>query len=1250
MNFTQQRNSETENDSQQMKLLSRSLGEVGGHFSEGRTYRRSSSVQSISHRGYLMKRSNHPIKYTSSIGFMTPSAVTNAVLNPDTEYSMCNNKKEEKEEISVTVTEGGSSSDQAVEPSDAFSLPKQPLHVKEVEHGSSQYHGNGETAQMDKKVTIGTSPEIRNTVSFAAAFFGMDDVSLEDHEMSSYSPKETSNFFVDGTSSAPPVTAPIAMSQGFGSQHYDVNRTTASRDKTMNERGIHITKDGQELLTSNLSSSPYHRCDSAPPYVGAENNNNGRFTNHNNLAPPPNEFVDPKDGHVWRAKYCVLEEGVLYFYRNAADADSSEAEEERKSNNFPPPPSSHSKLSPQPQGLSQYAGTGSSIESLSKSPLPRRLALKISPSSSSRGTAGIPSSPHSFEKNVGVVWEKRVSLDNVGAVRSTEEEFGKFSFGLLTADEDSNDCLLLRTSSTQEMNEWLFQFHRSLASFMRQIVGSVGSLHQNPASRGLAPESSLMPPVSYDVPVGVGPFPPPKTGRNSPNLAVSLSHGHGRNGIHRRQTRLCHNQKLTLSASCSFATLDQDSPTQDHSLNGDHEDHDVPFLISTAMPDQKGRENLTSSSIVGKGDNDTDVSPCLSPQHGGGMPLMPNLVLSFDDTTPSVNNSDIGSLAAAVSQLPKAEEAPPAVQTTSTTIKPSTGNKYIPPQLRNEKTGGGGKYIPPWKRKQMSNPAENVTAVVPNTAAVDSVSSGGVFDMCMEDNIHKSPSQNSINTVQAQATTAIDYRSTFKLGGCADPSISRGSILDPANKTNNKIGKHPTIPFGCQPLDVALNTTTNNLLRWEVGAVSECGIRNSNEDSFVIAIDFCAACNNSKSSSHTNSEKIENAAQVGLFAIFDGHCGSQAARFAAEKFPFHLEEALQTVILGKEASSKDTTEDMEPTSSMDLSKVSVDQWKEALFAAIATNDEEFCNLCKMDDRFWESGATALIALMTNTHLLVANLGDCRGVICASAKSNSEKKQPCDINSEVQTGGWVPLVEDEEQGGWDINSGKDTHCVYKEVTNIHNPSREDEKRRIEAARGWITTESEVCIGQLQRLDLYDEDVVDILKRCFSDRLENEKRQNSVEPGRLLHISRVCGELAVSRALGDRDFKEAYNPSCDAACYKGGEKIEQLWQGPNFLPYPDLHNTCFKGDLVSAVPEIQGHVIGKEGMSDEFLLLACDGLWDVMDLEDAVRVTRGLLFEKNWTTKKAAARLSEIAMHLGSSDNITVVLVRFCRGEE
>jgi serine/threonine protein phosphatase PrpC len=96
---------------------------------------------------------------------------------------------------------------------------------------------------------------------------------------------------------------------------------------------------------------------------------------------------------------------------------------------------------------------------------------------------------------------------------------------------------------------------------------------------------------------------------------------------------------------------------------------------------------------------------------------------------------------------------------------------------------------------------------------------------------------------------------------------------------------------------------------------------------------------------------------------------------------------------------------------------------------------------------------------------------------------------------------------------------------------------------------------------------------------------------------------------------------------------------------FLRYPADHSERFKGDLVNAVPELQRLKLAEKGVYNEFLLLACDGLWDVMDPDDAIRITRGLLYDKKWEAKRAAARLAELAIHLGSSDNVTVIVVRF-----
>ncbi|PIA34644.1 hypothetical protein AQUCO_03700137v1 [Aquilegia coerulea] len=73
------------------------------------------------------------------------------------------------------------------------------------------------------------------------------------------------------------------------------------------------------------------------------------------------------------------------------------------------------------------------------------------------------------------------------------------------------------------------------------------------------------------------------------------------------------------------------------------------------------------------------------------------------------------------------------------------------------------------------------------------------------------------------------------------------------------------------------------------------------------------------------------------------------------------------------------------------------------------------------------------------------------------------------------------------------------------------------------------------------------------------------------------------------------------------------------------------------FVVAEPEIQEQKIDSEF---EFLLLASDGLWDVVPNEDAVS-----LASTEEDPEAAARKLTETAFSRGSADNITCIVVRF-----
>ena len=132
-----------------------------------------------------------------------------------------------------------------------------------------------------------------------------------------------------------------------------------------------------------------------------------------------------------------------------------------------------------------------------------------------------------------------------------------------------------------------------------------------------------------------------------------------------------------------------------------------------------------------------------------------------------------------------------------------------------------------------------------------------------------------------------------------------------------------------------------------------------------------------------------------------------------------------------------------------------------------------------------------------------------------------------------------------------------------------------------------------------------------------------RKYAEDSMRWLITHRVNGELGVSRAIGDPDYK--------------GEGMSEYPWGFN----KDHPERTFTADLVIAEPIVKEFEIKEE---DDFLLLACDGLWDVITLEDAVEAVSKWL-QSGLSAQETSRKLASLALMLGSPDNITIVIVCF-----
>jgi len=838
---------------------------------------------------------------------------------------------------------------------------------------------------------------------------------------------------------------------------------------------------------------------------------------------PAEDFVDA-DGHIWRSRFCILEEGVLYFYRNTLDANSAIAVEERQG----------VQVQREQNGIRLH-----SPKDLSKSPV-------------SRGIYG-PSGSASIEESNNSVWEKRVFLNSVGSVRSAEQEFGANAFQLEAISGGQNaektDTLVLRARNEDDMKEWIFQFHRSLSWFMRSFMKS--EIYMDIAYPMTSHHAASFIPFHQSDKEVKRFFAPPPSLEEKLEKKNSLSHGHGR---------------ISLQRSRQLTTKSMSLDNEDTSENS----ASMPRTDSKSKQDQK----------TAMGSNNVPLEATRSPNN--------DLVSSNGDGQ-------------------------------RTSQKMSAARPYIPPHLRR-------KIQASQNLAGTNGPGES--GVTDSTAVRESKDSNSAF--ALSDNGHDGTTS-SLET--GSSSTETPEPAIYQKGGCADPQLVPVSILDSRYKPRkaSRLGPNAGMPFGCFGGDGIQKTPQNTTpIRWETGSVSECGIRDSNEDAYLISNDLLHEQNYiqllEKSRAERNRGVDSSYEKVGLFAIFDGHQGDQAARFAAEKLGGFIMEEIDAL---------DNSYQKQATA---VSLLDSPRLELTVRNAMARLDREFCCLCHEGGREWESGATALVAILVGKRLVVANLGDCRGVICRGV---------ADAESYVADDAWHDVdIQNGKAGTGDALHRDSNHYFWREITRVHSPSVETERQRIEEANGWVTTETEIPIGQLRRIDFRDEDVVKILKRGFSENDEDlssgPSKQSKAAPQRILEIFRVCGDLSVSRAVGDRDFKAEYNsPRTNP---HNSDPSSQCWEGPLYLKYPDDHNGRFRGDLVSCVPDFQCIEVGENDVCNEFLLLASDGLWDVLDADDVIRVTRELLVRKKCDAKQAAARLAELAIHLGSSDNVTVIIVR------
>lgn len=162
----------------------------------------------------------------------------------------------------------------------------------------------------------------------------------------------------------------------------------------------------------------------------------------------------------------------------------------------------------------------------------------------------------------------------------------------------------------------------------------------------------------------------------------------------------------------------------------------------------------------------------------------------------------------------------------------------------------------------------------------------------------------------------------------------------------------------------------------------------------------------------------------------------------------------------------------------------------------------------------------------------------------------------------------------------------------------------------------------------------------------DVTEDHRLTMSSERDRILALggrvvnNRVNGVMAITRAFGDLEFKGLLGRKSGALSPSTSSSSSMA-----LIPATVQQNPFQKEEekipaLLTARPDI--HTVELDPRVHEFLLLACDGLWDVLTSEEAAEIFRDRLrFHGN--VQIAAKELAQEAIRRYSNDNITVVAI-------
>lgn len=322
---------------------------------------------------------------------------------------------------------------------------------------------------------------------------------------------------------------------------------------------------------------------------------------------------------------------------------------------------------------------------------------------------------------------------------------------------------------------------------------------------------------------------------------------------------------------------------------------------------------------------------------------------------------------------------------------------------------------------------------------------------------------------------------------------------------------------------------------------------------------------------HTCTLQLPDMDKWSFFAVFDGHAGAKVA----EESSGMLVQSLLDQPYFKDSLTPNP--DICNKCTYDCDKI-----KESIHKSFLELDE------KLKIKEYSSGTTVVCLLITPKHLFYINCGDSRAVHVKTADQDSKVVKHPAYQTAIDNGhfGEEPRIAK-------LNSqGKNqTDEEAKEDTTDNSPKQVKEPDSTKNGYGvYFSTRDHKPVDQ-------------------------EERERIEAAGGMVLIQRINGALAVSRALGDFDYKRNEDVSAER-------------------------------QLVSPVPEVTviERSTADSASKDAYAIIACDGIYDAIT-NDNLQIFTTYKLKAGLAPQAVSASILDLCLNLGSRDNMSIILLTF-----